>query len=236
MSEILKIKDLNYSHRLKRILENVNLTLQSGKIIGLLGENGAGKTTLMRLITGVAQGKGIIEVNGVTKVAERKSKVSYMDHLGAFPLSTRLEKIVKFYATVYEDFDSKRFDELAEFLNIERSLKLSALSKGNKEKFVIALTLSRQCDLYLLDEPFDGIDSMSRKDIINSIIKWKPENSTIVISDHYVSEIAPLLDEIVVIKDETINCQIAADKIREDKGMEIEDFYESLYRGGKNND
>jgi ABC-2 type transport system ATP-binding protein len=236
MSEILKIQNLNYSHRLKKILQDVNLTINSGKIVGLLGENGAGKTTLMRLITGVAQGKGDIEVMGVTKVADRKSHVSYMDHLGGFPLSTKLEKIIKFYQTVYEDFDSKRFDELASFLNIDRTLKISSLSKGNKEKFVIALTLSRQCDLYLLDEPFDGIDSMSRKDIINSIIKWKPENSTIVISDHYVSEIASLLDEIVVIKDETVNCQMAADTIRQDKGMEIEEFYESLFEGGKHND
>lgn len=236
MSEILKIENLNYSHRLKKILQDVNLTIDSGRIVGLLGENGAGKTTLMRLITGVAQGKGDITVSDTTKVAERKSHVSYMDHLGGFPLSTKLGRIVRFYETVYEDFDSDRFDELAVFLKIDRTLKLSSLSKGNKEKFVIALTLSRQCDLYLLDEPFDGIDSMSRKDIINSIIKWKPENSTIIISDHYVSEISSLLDEIVVIKDETVNCHKQADEIREKENMDIEEFYESLYQGGSNND
>lgn len=236
MSEILKIENLNYSHRLKKILQDVNLTLQSGKIVGLLGENGAGKTTLMRVITGVAHATGDITVAGETEVAARKSHVSYMDHLGAFSLGTHLDRIVKFYQTVYADFDIERFNELAEFLNIDTSLKLSALSKGNKEKFVIALTLSRQVELYLLDEPFDGIDSMSRKDIINSIIKWKPETATIVISDHYVSEISSLLDEIVVIKDETVNCHLDADNIREDKGMDIEDFYESLYERGTDND
>ncbi|WP_125770729.1 ABC transporter ATP-binding protein [Companilactobacillus furfuricola] len=236
MSDILKVENLNYSHRLKKILQDVNLTLESGKIVGLLGENGAGKTTLMRLITGVAHATGDITVAGASRIDERKSHVSYMDHLGAFSLGTHLDRIVKFYQTVYEDFDVDRFNELADFLNIDLSLKLSALSKGNKQKFVIALTLSRQVELYLLDEPFDGIDSMSRKDIINSIIKWKPENATIVISDHYVSEISSLLDEIVVIKDETINCNLDADKIREDKGMDIEDFYESLYERGHDND
>ena len=160
-----------------------------------------------------------------------------MDHLGGFPLSTKIEKIEKFYDTVYPDFDDKRFNELLDFLKLDKTAKISAISKGNKEKLVIALTLSRQVPLYLLDEPFDGIDSMSRKQIINSIIKWKPEHSTIVISDHYVSEISTLLDEIVVIKDETINCHVQTDTIREDKGMEIEDFYESLYtEGGQAND
>ncbi|WP_300558328.1 ABC transporter ATP-binding protein [Companilactobacillus sp.] len=237
MPELLKIEDLNYSYRLKKILQDVNLKLDRGKIVGLLGENGAGKTTLMRLITGSAHGHGIIELDNSFSAPERKSKVSYMDRLGGFPLSTPIAKIEKFYETVYEDFDDKRFNELLEFLKLDKTTKISALSKGNKEKLVIALTLSRQVPLYLLDEPFDGIDSMSRKQIINSIIKWKPEDSTIVISDHYVTEIATLLDEIVVIKDETINCHKQADKIREDTGMDIEDFYESLYQeGGKQDD
>lgn len=237
MSELLKIENLNYSHRYKNILQDVDLTLETGKIVGLLGENGAGKTTLMRLITGVAHGKGTITLNGFTDVAKRKSQVSYMDHLGGFPLSTKVQKIGIFYNTVYKDFDDKRFYDLLDFLKVDKDLKISALSKGNKEKLVIALTLSRQVPLYLLDEPFDGIDSMSRKQIINSIIKWKPEDSTIVISDHYVSEISSLLDEIVVVKDETINCHEQADKIRADKGMDIEEFYESLYEeGGKQDD
>lgn len=237
MSELLKIENLNYSHRYKNILHDVDLTLETGKIVGLLGENGAGKTTLMRLITGVAHGKGAITLNGFTDAAKRKSQVSYMDHLGGFPLSTKVQKIGIFYNTVYKDFDDNRFYDLLDFLKLDKDLKISALSKGNKEKLVIALTLSRQVPLYLLDEPFDGIDSMSRKQIINSIIKWKPEDSTIVISDHYVSEISSLLDEIVVVKDETINCHEQADKIREDKGMDIEEFYESLYEeGGKQDD
>jgi len=101
---------------------------------------------------------------------------------------------------------------------------------------VIALTLAGQTELYLLDEPFSGIDSMSRKRIISSILQWKPAAATILISDHYVTEIAPILDEIVIVKDHGIAVHIGADKVRDEKGLEIEDYYESLYAGGDDHD
>jgi ABC-2 type transport system ATP-binding protein len=101
---------------------------------------------------------------------------------------------------------------------------------------VIALTLARQTQLYLLDEPFSGIDSMSRKKIISSIIKWKPADATMVISDHYVAEIAPILDEVVIVKDQTIYAHKASDAIREEFGIGIEAYYESLYEGSVSHD
>ncbi|VDG18951.1 ATP-binding cassette domain-containing protein [Lactiplantibacillus mudanjiangensis] len=236
MTDILKIENLTYKRNQRLLLQDVNLTLTAGKIVGLLGENGAGKTTLMRLITGSAQGHGTIMVSGTQTPTERKSHLSFSEQLRGFNRNTKVAQVVAFYHTVYPDFDPQRFHELAGFLQIDVNLRLGALSKGMREKLIIALTLARQVDLYLLDEPFSGIDSMSRKKIISSIIQWMPEEATLLISDHYVTEIAPILDEIVVVKDQTIAVHRAADEIRSESGMDIEDYYESLYEGGVNRD
>mgnify|MGYP001170989972 CR=1 FL=1 len=236
MTTMLAIKNLKYSHNQRQILHDVQLNVDAGKIVGLLGENGAGKTTLMRLITGNAKGSGTIEVNGVATVVGRKQRVSFTDHLNGFAAGSKIVQIVRFYQAVYPDFDAQRYQELATFLTLDGQQKLSALSKGTREKLIIALTLSRQVDLYLLDEPFSGIDSMSRKKIINSIIKWLPANATLLVSDHYVAEIAAILDEIVVVKDQTVIRHEATDEIRERTGMDIEDYYEQLYEEGVDHD
>ena len=203
--------------------------LEKGKIIALLGENGAGKTTLMRIIAGVAKNyKGTISLEGATKEADRKARLSFTDGLTGFSDSTKIKDIVNFYINIFEDFDADQFDQLREFMKLDLDMKLSQLSRGMREKLIIALTFSRKVDLYLLDEPFGGIDAMARKKIINSIILWKAEDATILISDHFVNEIATLLDEVVVIKDRTIFAHESAEEIRSNHES-IEEYYEGLY-------
>lgn len=229
MSNLIEIKNLSYKKNQKEILKDVNLTLSSGKIVALLGENGAGKTTLMRIIAGVAKNyKGTVSVAGATKEAERKSKLSFTDGLSGFSDSTKIADIVSFYENVFRDFNSEDFDELRKFMHLDPEMKLSQLSRGMREKLIIALAFARKADLYLLDEPFGGIDAMARKKIINSIILWKSDESTILISDHFVNEISALLDEVVVVKDHTIFAHKSADKIRENH-KSIEEYYEGLY-------
>ncbi len=229
MNNLLSVMDLSYKKNQKQILHDVNLNLEKGKIIALLGENGAGKTTLMRIIAGVAKNyKGTISLEGATKEADRKARLSFTDGLTGFSDSTKIKDIVNFYINIFEDFDADQFDQLREFMKLDLDMKLSQLSRGMREKLIIALTFSRKVDLYLLDEPFGGIDAMARKKIINSIILWKAEDATILISDHFVNEIATLLDEVVVIKDRTIFAHESAEEIRSNHES-IEEYYEGLY-------
>ncbi|MCO6529576.1 ABC transporter ATP-binding protein [Lactobacillus sp.] len=232
MSNLLEIENLTYRKNLKVILKDINLNLKHGKIVALLGENGAGKTTLMRIIAGINKNfRGMVAIDGVQSVADRKRVISFSDNLSGFKESTKVAKIINFYEYLYDDFDKNKFKQLQKFMRLNENLRLSEMSKGMREKLIIALTFSRQAELYLLDEPFSGIDAMARKKIISSIILWKADEATILISDHFVNEIASMLDEVVVVKDKTIYCHKSTEEIRENN-QSIEEFYENIYGEG----
>jgi len=246
MSKVLEISNLKYRKNGHVILEDVDLNLDSGKIIGLLGANGAGKTTLMRLIAGVnAKTSGKITVSGVDTKEAIKScvsmtydfKTSFKNFYASGWLNrNKVKDIIKFYLEVYPDFSFNKYQEMAQYLTIDPESKVSNLSTGETEKLVIALTLARQVPLYLLDEPLSGIDIMARKKIIKSIIQWKSDASTIIISSHYVNEIASLLDDIVIIKDKTIYEVTPVEEIQTKYHLGIEEYYEKVYEGGLDNE
>lgn len=237
MTEVLNINNLSYKLNRTTILDQVNLTLPTGNIVGLLGANGAGKTTIMRLISGAAKHyRGQINVTDQAVVAKRKQLVSFSHQLDGVDDHARMAQIVRYYEAVFPDFAADEFYQLAKFLELDLHQRFSSLSKGNRKKFIVAITLARKVQLYLLDEPFDGIDGMSRKKIIASILQWKPANATILISDHHVDDIANILDSVVIIKDQHVVAQEPADTIREQYGQSIEDYYESIYMGGTEND
>lgn len=229
MSEILKISNLNYKKNNKILINNINLTVNKPEIIGLLGENGAGKTTLFRLIAGLGKGyTGSIAVAGETSIDKIKENISFNDKLDAFNLYTKLKEIKDFYAKFYKDFELEKFDNIISLLDIDMSKRLGELSKGKKEGFIVALSIARTVKIYLLDEPFSGIDLMSRKKILQSIIKWLPQDATVFLSDHNIEEVHQIIDRIVLIKDKTIVADEPAEKIRSN-GESIEEFYLKFY-------
>ena len=236
MSDVLTIENLSYRRNWKTILTDVSLQLPAGQIIGLLGANGAGKTTLMRLIAGSAvQFKGQIQVGGQTALARRKAGVSYTGQLTDIDPRWKVGQIAELMAQLHPDFRMADFLQLADLLDLQQKQRFNRLSKGNQRKLALAVTMARRAQLYLLDEPFDGIDVMTRKAMLNSIVRWLPDTATMVISDHHVTDIDQLLDAVVVIKNQTIVAHAAADAIREG-GQSIESYFEQFYDGGENDD
>jgi len=242
MTKVLEISNLKYKKNNKTILNDINLNLDNGKIVGLLGANGAGKTTLMRLINGInIKTSGKIIVSGIESKPAIKSCVSmtydlknnFKDSFSSGWLNrNKIKDLVKFYSEVYPDFSGEKYQEMADYLSINPEEKTTSLSTGETEKLTMALTLARQVPLYLLDEPLNGIDIMTRKKIIKSIIQWKNDESTIIISSHYVKEISGLLDEVVIIKDKTIHEVTSVEDIQTKYHLGIEDYYEKIYEGG----
>lgn len=143
---------------------------------------------------------------------------------------------MKFYIDIYPDFSLEKYQAMAKYLEISCDEKLANLSTGTSEKLVIALALARQVPLYLLDEPLNGVDIMARKKIIKSIIQWKGDDSTIIISSHYVKEISSLLDDVVILKDQTIYQMCSVEDIQTRYHLGIEEYYEKVYEGGLENE
>ncbi|NVY96216.1 ABC transporter ATP-binding protein [Lactobacillus sp. DCY120] len=227
---LLQIDNLDYKKKNHTILQNVNLEIDLGHFVGLAGLNGAGKTTLMRLIAGTAYSStGTISLAGDKNVAQRKSHLSFSDELRGFNKYTRVHDIQSFYETVYPDFSNERYHELAQFLELQDDDRLGSLSKGMRERLTIALTLARKVPLYLLDEPFSGIDVLSRKKIIKGLLSWVDDESTVVISSHHLEEIKDILDQIVIIKDQTIFTHQDTETLIAKEQCSLEDYFEKIY-------
>ena len=191
----------------------------------------------MRLIAGAATNyQGSIILDGEVDKTTIKGMVSFSEQLSGASNDARMGDLAKFYNSIYPEFSMTNFNLLAKNFDLNLKQKLNQLSKGMRRNFVISITLARRARLYLLDEPFDGIDSMKRKKIIENILTWMPDNASIIVSDHHVGDIANLLDQVVIIKDRTVVNQIAADKIREEYNQSIEEYYESFYKEENDND
>ena len=233
----ISAEHLTYKRNRQLILDDLNLEVQQGHFIGLLGANGAGKTTLMRLLNGMATNfTGTIQIGASESIVDRKQLSSFSESLKGVNAHRTLHQIATDYAIMYLDFSEKAFENFTNKYELDCHQKLSALSKGNRKKFATALTLSRQTQLYLLDEPFEGIDSMTRKRLISNMIAWKPAAATVMISDHHVNDVVNILDEIVVLKDKHVVAHRNTQQLREETGMSVEAYYESLYEGSTTND
>lgn len=231
MNPILICNNLVKRYSYQQALGGVNLTLERGRIIGLLGPNGSGKTTLIKLASGLlVPTGGEILVGGMAPGVETKKIVSYLPERTYLNTWMRVSDLLNFFEDFYKDFDKVKAYEMLQRLNINPADRLKNMSKGTKEKVQLILVMSRQAQLYLLDEPIGGVDPAARDYILDTIISNYTENATVVISTHLIADIEKVLDEVVFISAGQIALQSSVDDIREGQGKFVDTLFREVFR------
>lgn len=230
MSDIVSISGLSKYYGKKKALDNLDLKLESGKIVGVLGPNGSGKTTLIKILVGILRkNSGSVLIDGVVPGVHTKAVTSYLPDRNYLYEWMKIDQIFDFFEDFYTDFNRDKAYELLEFMKLDRDMKVNSLSKGMKEKLNLTVVLSREAKLYILDEPIAGVDPVARDQILDAIIKNYKEDSTMLITTHLVRDIENVFDEVVFLKDGRLELQGDAEILREEKNMQIDDIYKDIF-------
>lgn len=230
MTKLVECKDLSKIYGHKKALDHINLTIEKGQIIGLLGPNGSGKTTLIKLLNDLlSPDTGEVLINGKKPGVESKKVVSYLSERTYLNFNMRIKELITYFKDFYEDFDVDRANLLLQKLNLNPNDKLKTLSKGTKEKVQLIMVMSRKADLYILDEPIGGVDPAARDYILDTILTNFNENASILISTHLISDIERILDEVIFVKEGKIVLQKSTDEIREN-GKSIDAYFREEFK------
>ena len=231
MSELIQISDLSKSYGKKEALSSLSLTLESGKVIGLLGPNGSGKTTLIKILCGLlTPTAGHVTIDGKEIGPETKAIVSYLPERTYIPNWMKVKDILDYFEDFYKDFRRSVAEDMLSRLRIDTNTKIKTLSKGNKEKVQLILVMSRNAKLYLLDEPIAGVDPAAREYILDTIITNYNPDATLIISTHLIQDIERILDDVIMIQYGHLKVFGSADSIRSEKGMSIDELFREVFR------
>ncbi|MBU1094234.1 MAG: ABC transporter ATP-binding protein [Firmicutes bacterium] len=228
MDEIIRIQYLSKMYGELNALNNVNLTLNKGKIIGLLGPNGSGKTTLIKVITGMLkQYTGSVYIDGKLASDESKALISYLPDQLYFDSWMKIKDLELYFKDMFSDFNQDRFHQLLHRFMIEDRVYIKNLSKGNQEKLQLALVLSRDAKIYIFDEPIGGVDPALRQIILDTIISDRNPEATILLSTHQIYDVETLFEEVIFLKKgEVLFHKPTAEVIKESGKSLLETFKE----------
>ncbi len=231
MDTLITVSNLEKSYFNKKALDNINLEIKKGRIVGLLGPNGSGKTTFLKIAAGILrQSKGEILIDGHKPGVHTKSIVSYLPDKDYLFKWMKIKDAVDFFKDFYKDFDEKKAKELLEFMNLDANSKITALSKGMSEKLYLTLTLSRKAKVYILDEPLGGVDPTTREKILDAILNNYSEDSSMIITTHLVNDIERLFDDVAFISEGKVVLSGNAEELRHEKGMSIDELYREVFK------
>lgn len=231
MSSILTCKNLTKCFGSKKALDNISLDIGKGKFIGLLGPNGSGKSTFIKLCNNLlTPTSGELLIGGYKPGIETKKIVSYLPERTYLNDWMKVSQIIEFFKDFYEDFNVEKAYDMLKRLNINPSEKLKTMSKGTKEKVQLILVMSREAELYLLDEPIGGVDPAARDYILDTIISNYNENATVILSTHLISDIEKVLDEVIFIKNGQLVLAKTVDEIRDESGKSIDALFREVFK------
>lgn len=231
MDNILMAENLCKTYFNKKALQGVNLTIQQGKIVGLLGPNGSGKTTFLKIAAGILHpSSGQILIGGQKPGVYTKSIVSYLPDTEYLFKWMKIKDAVQYFKDFYSDFDEKKAFQLLEFMKLDGNSSIKSLSKGMNEKLKLTLVLSRRAKLYILDEPLGGVDPSAREKILDAIINNFSEDSSMIITTHLVNDIERIFDDVAFISEGEIVLQGNAEELRLNKNKSIDELYREVFQ------
>ncbi len=229
--ETLVCEGLSKDYGQIRALDRIDLRLEEGKIIGLLGPNGSGKTTLIKLASRLlVPSEGRITICGEVPSEKSKAIVSYLPDRNFLPDWMNSNDLIALYEDFFADFSKKRAIEMLGSLNIDMTMPLKKMSKGTKEKVQLIMTMSRRAKLYLLDEPIAGVDPAARDYILRTIISNYDENATVLISTHLIADVENVLDEAIFLKQGKIVLHESVDELKESTGKSVDEYFREVFK------
>ena len=229
--ELLQCNNIYKNYGKKEVLKDINLTIKSGRIVGLLGKNGMGKTTLIKIINDLlTPTSGEVLVNGKKIGIESKKDIAYLPERTYLDKTMTVERVIKFFEEFYDNFDTEKARKLLKDLELDSTMKLSKMSKGMLEKVQLVLVMSRKAKLYILDEPLGGVDPATRDYILDTILSNFNEEASILISTHLISDIERILDDVIFIDKGQIVLISDTDELRNKENRSIDDIFRRMFK------
>lgn len=228
---MIELKNVSKHYKQTEALKNVSLSLKPGQIVGILGPNESGKTTLIKILNGLLRdysGEVLIENQGIG--VHSKSLISYLPDQTYLANWMTGEKAIDLFKDMYSDFDESRMRDLLSKLKLDSKQSIKTMSKGMKERFQLALVMSRKAKIYILDEPIGGVDPAARELILNTILDNYATDSLVIISTHIISEIEQIFDTVVFLKEgEVVLCD-DVDQIRSTHNKSIDELFKEIFK------
>lgn len=228
---ILQCKNLSKRYGAAEALKGIDLELEAGRIVGLLGPNGSGKTTFIKLANGLLKpSEGEILIDGNSPGKETKAEVAYLPDRDFLPDYMSVSQLIKYYSDFFDDMNMAKAEEMLRSLDLDKDMKLKKMSKGTREKVQLILTMSRDAKVYFLDEPIAGVDPAARDYILRTIITNYNPDALVLISTHLIADVENVLDEVVFIKEGKIVLHKEADVIREEEAKSIDGLFREVFK------